>query len=358
MGKIPIPNTNEVCEYIRQYELWGGILGYPVKVVITTLPTASSKRIGSTELFLPPQKTLRGIVPPMVTPLLGRDELDVAGVERLVEHTLAGGVNGLFILGTSGEGPGLSYRLRREMIGRVCRNVRGRIPVLVGITDTSFAEAVSMAQCAAEAGAAAVVTAGPYYLPVAQPELIDYVEHLVQELPLPLFVYNMPQLTKVRFAPETLRVLAHLEKIVGLKDSSGDLAYFDELVKLKKLRPEWSVLVGPEHLLLESLRRGGDGGVNGGANFHPRLFVSLYESFRAGDMSQADEMQRQLLQLGQIYQIGQHASSVVKGMKCACSLLGLCADRMAEPFEHFHEPERQQVREILAALELLPAGKK
>jgi dihydrodipicolinate synthase/N-acetylneuraminate lyase len=309
-------------------------------------------------MILPTQKTLRGIVPPLVTPLLGRDELDVAGVERLVEHTLAGGVHGLFILGTSGEGPGLSYRLRREMIDQVCRHVRGRVPVLVGITDPAFAEAVSMAQCAADAGAAAVVTAGPYYLPVAQPELIDYVEHLVPELPLPLFIYNMPQLTKVRFAPETLRALVHLEKIVGLKDSSGDLAYFDELVNLKDLRPDWSVLVGPEHLLLESLRRGGDGGVNGGANFHPRLFVDLYGAFRAGDVLRAEERQRQLLQLGQIYRIGQHASSVVKGMKCACSLLGLCADRMAEPFEHFHEPERQQVREILAALDLLPGEKK
>jgi 4-hydroxy-tetrahydrodipicolinate synthase len=69
---------------------------------------------------------LTGIIPPMVTPLRDRDQLDVAGLERLVEHILAGGVNGLFILGTTGEGPSLSYRLRRELVERVCRPGAGR----------------------------------------------------------------------------------------------------------------------------------------------------------------------------------------------------------------------------------------
>ena len=290
----------------------------------------------------------------MVTPLRDRDALDVAGLERLVEHIVAGGVQGLFILGTSGEGPGLSYRLRREVVQNVCRQMRGRVPVLVGITDTSFTEAIGMAKCAADAGAQAVVTAGPFYLPTAQPELIDYIERLTQELPLPLFIYNMPQLTKVHFEPETLRRLTHLEKIIGLKDSSGDLAYYDKLIALKQERPDWSVLVGPEHLLAETVRRGGDGGVNGGANFYPRLFVELYQAVQSGDTKRAEELQKRLVQLGQIYSIGRHASAVVKGMKCACSLLGLCDDRMAEPFERFHEPERARVRAVLKSLDLLP----
>ncbi len=80
----------------------------------------------------------------MVTPLRARDELDVAGLERLIEHILNGGVSGLFILGTTGEGPSLSYRLRRELITLTCRQVRGRVPVLVGITDTAFVESVNL----------------------------------------------------------------------------------------------------------------------------------------------------------------------------------------------------------------------
>ena len=127
---------------------------------------------------------LTGIVPPMITPLRDRDKLDTEGLERLVEHILAGGVSGLFILGTTGEGPALSYRLRRELIWRVCKQVNNRVPVLVGITDTAFVESVNIARSAAESGASAVVLAPPYYLPEAQPELQEYLNHLVPELSL------------------------------------------------------------------------------------------------------------------------------------------------------------------------------
>jgi len=303
---------------------------------------------------LPAARPLSGIIPPMITPLSDRDALDVAGLERLIEHIITGGVNGLFILGTSGEAPSLSYRLCRELVERTCRQVRGRLPVLVGITDTSFVEAISMAALAADYGAEAVVTAAPFYLPTAQPELFDYIERLVPELPLPLYLYNMPQLTKVPFEIETLRQLTGLKQIIGVKDSSGDLAYFDRLLSLKRERPDWSLLVGPEHLLAETTQRGGDGGVNGGANYHPRLFVDLFAAVKRGDRPRVEELQGQVLQLGQIYSVGRHASAVIKGMKCACSLLGLCDDRMAEPFERFHEPERARVRAVLASLKLLP----
>lgn len=289
----------------------------------------------------------------MITPLRSRDELDVPGLERLIEHILAGGVHGLFVLGTSGEAPSLSYRLRRELVDRVCRRVAGRVPVLVGITDTSFVEALHMAEHAAAAGAQAVVTSAPYYFPAGQPELLEFLERLVPELPLPLFLYNMPQMTKVQFAVETLRQVLHLERIVGIKDSSGDLDYFGRLLELKRERPDWSVLVGPEHLLVETLRRGGDGGVPGGANICPRLFVDLFAALEAGDAERVEALQRQLLQLGAVYAVGRHASAVVKGMKCACSLLGLCDDFMAEPFHRFRSPERERVRAILRELALV-----
>ena len=148
---------------------------------------------------------LRGIVPPMVTPLTDRDTLDHEGLPRLVEHLIGGGVHGLFILGTTGEGPSLSYRLRCELIERVSELAAGRVPLLVCITDTSFVESVNLAGHAADAKAAAVVLAPPYYFPAGQPELLEYVEHLVAELPLPLVLYNMPSHTKTAFSTETLR---------------------------------------------------------------------------------------------------------------------------------------------------------
>ncbi|HEY2573041.1 MAG TPA: dihydrodipicolinate synthase family protein, partial [Verrucomicrobiaceae bacterium] len=141
----------------------------------------------------------------MITPLRARDELDETGLDRLIEHMIGGGVSGLFILGTTGEGPSLSYQLRKQVIDRTCAQVKRRVPVLVGITDTSFVESINVARWSADAGADAVVVAPPYYLPEGQPELQEDLDHLVPALPLPLFLYNMPALTKVHIELETVR---------------------------------------------------------------------------------------------------------------------------------------------------------
>ena len=298
-------------------------------------------------------KPLCGIVPPMVTPLTGRDTLDVAGLERLIEHILKGGVHGLFILGTTGEAPSLGYRLRMELIERTCRQARGRVPVLVGVTDTAFVESVNMAKHAADCGAYAAVLAPPYYFPSGQPELAEYIEHLMAEMPLPVFLYNMPMMTKVVIEPETVRRLANQSRIIGVKDSSGDVSYFKAILEVAKSRPDWSVLVGPEELLAETVRLGGFGGVNGGANVDPKLFVDLYEAARRGDNARINELQKRVIDFGRIYHVGHHASSIIKGLKCSLSLLGICDDFMAEPFRRFFKQERVQVRKLLEEMRLL-----
>jgi 4-hydroxy-tetrahydrodipicolinate synthase len=295
---------------------------------------------------------LTGIIPPMVTPLRDRDELDVAGLEKLIEHILSGGVSGLFILGTTGEGPSLSYRLRRELIGRVCKQVKDRVPVLVGITDTAFVESVNLARHSAEVGASALVVAPPYYLPEAQPELQEYLDHLVTELPLPLFIYNMPALTKVHFELDTVRRALDEPRIIGLKDSSGDLAYFKDAAELIRQRPDWSLLIGPEEKLLDSLQLGGFGGVSGGANLFPKLYVKLVEAHRAGNLACAQELQKQIQRVSDsFYRIGKYSSSIIKGIKCALACQGVCDDFMAEPFHRFRAEEREQVKTRLREVE-------
>ena len=295
---------------------------------------------------------LTGIIPPMVTPLRDRDELDVAGLERLVERIIGGGVSGLFILGTTGEGPSLSYRLRRELIQRVCQRVNHRVPVLVGITDTAFVESVNVARAAAEFGADALVVAPPYYLPEAQPELQEYLNHLVPELPLPLYIYNMPALTKVHFELETVRRAMDNPRIIGLKDSSGDLNYFKQAAELIKQRPDWSLLIGPEEKLFDTLQLGGHGGVSGGANLFPKLYVKVVEAHRAGELAHAQELQKQIQRVSDsFYRIGKHSSSIIKGIKCALACLGVCDDFMAEPFHRFRADERALVQRRLAEIE-------
>lgn len=296
-------------------------------------------------------RTFYGIIPPMVTPLSDRDSLDTEGTSRLVDHLIAGGVHGIFILGTTGEAPSLSYRLRRELIDHVCQLASGRVPVLVGITDTSFVESVHLAQHAAGAGAAAVVLSTPYYFPAGQTELIRYVRNLVPELPLPLMLYNMPSLTKVWFELETLQQLAQIEQIVGIKDSSGDMDYFGRLMSLRTLRPDWSILLGPESKLSAAMALGGDGGVTGGANVFPTLFVQCYQAALAGDIEQVNRLNQTICEFQQIYEIGKYASRHIKATKCALSIQGICDDFLAEPFNRFQAPERARVQAILQAIE-------
>lgn len=291
------------------------------------------------------KQPLTGIIPPMITPLRGRDELDVAGLERLIEHIISGGVSGLFVLGTTGEGPSLSYRLRRELIERVCNQVKRRVQVLVGITDTSFAESLNVARIAAESGADAVVAAPPYYLPEAQPELQEYLDHLVSELSLPLYLYNMPALTKVQFELETVLRAVNEPRIIGLKDSSGDLNYFKGAAEIIRQRPGWSLLIGPEEKLFESLQLGGNGGVSGGANLFPKLYVKLVENYRAGNLARAKDLQEAVRHISDsLYRIGKYSSSIIKGIKCAACCLGICDDFMAEPFHRFRSAESELVK--------------
>ena len=197
---------------------------------------------------------------------------------------------------------------------------------------------------------AAAVLSTPYYFPAGQTELIRYIAHVVDELPLPLMLYNMPSLTKVWFEIDTLRELSQHERIVGVKDSSGDIKYFRQLVSLKQLRPDWSILIGPEHLTAEAVKLGGDGGVNGGANIFPELFVRLYQAAVADDIDEVDVLTQRVEKLQQIYTVGKYASRFIKATKCALSIKGICSDHMAEPFNHFLPPERAMVQEILERL--------
>ena len=298
-----------------------------------------------------------GIIPPMVTPLEDWDTLDNQGIEKLINHILKGGVHGLFVLGTTGEAPSLSHQLRKEVIKRTLDQVGTKVPVLVGITDTSFIETINIAEFAAEAGASAVVLAPPYYFPAGQFELIEYIEHLEQRLPLPLFLYNMPTHTKMIFEPETVKKASELPGVIGLKDSSGNMVYFHQLQQLFRDQDDFKLFVGPEELLGETLVLGGHGGVCGGANLIPELYVSMYETSKAGDLKKMSELHERIMQVSSsIYSVGKYKSSYLKGLKCALSIMDLCNDFMAEPFHKFRETEREIIRQHLIELGLQPVN--
>ena len=297
---------------------------------------------------------LCGIIPPLVTPLKDNETLDIESLERLIEHLISGGVHGLFILGTTGEEQSLSYDVRKQMIREACRINHGRLPLLACITDTSIVESIRLARVAADCGADGVVSAPPYYFATGQPELAQFYEELVPQLPLSVFLYNMPSHVKVSFAPDTVRRIARNPRVIGFKDSSANAVYFQSVMYKMQERQDFAMLVGPEEITGECVLLGAHGGINGGANMFPELYVAMYEAARSGDLQHVRQLQHYIMQISTtIYTVGKHGSSYLKGLKCALSLLGIINDDfVASPFYKFDAPEREKIRMALAALPL------
>lgn len=290
-------------------------------------------------------QVVKGIIPPMVTPLLSDNvSLDINGVKKLVEHLIAGGVHGIFILGTTGESTSLSYATRRQLIIETCTVVNNRVPVFVGITDTAIEESVQLADVAKASGAAAVVAAPPYYYGLGQEELFKYYWKLADQLSLPLFLYNMPSHTKINIDAKTVVRLSEHDNIIGLKDSSANAVYFQSLIHLLKSKPQFSLLVGPEEITAEIVLMGGHGGVNGGANMFPKLYVELYNAASARDFDRIAVLQHLVMEIStKIYTLGSYGSSYLKGVKGALSALGIIESNLAMPFNTFEEKEMLQV---------------
>ena len=287
----------------------------------------------------------------MITPLKGDDTIDVEGAKRLTEHMIAGGVHGLFLLGTTGEAQSLSYECRYDFVELVCKEVAGRVPVIVGITDTSIDESIKLARHAKKCGAAGVVSAPPYYFAPSQQEMIEYYTALADALPLPLYLYNMPSHVKVVFDPKTVVTLAAHPNIVGLKDSSANMNYFQTLLHLLGDREDFALFVGPEELTGECVLMGADGGVNGGANIFPELYVDMYEAAKRRDIGSVRELQQRIMQISTtIYTVGKYGSSYLKGVKCSLSLIGICDDYLSYPYRKFRPEERAKIKSALENL--------
>ena len=286
---------------------------------------------------------LKGVIPPMVTPLTAEGDLDVSGLDRLIEHLIDGGVHGIFLLGTTGEAPSLSFELKKELIDRACEIIDKRVQVLVGITDTVFKSSVILSEHAQTAGADAIVVAPPFYFPISENEMHDYLVSLVAELTLPFVLYNMPSCTKMHLSIHFVEQAKQLGAI-GVKDSSGDFDYLLSLIQTFKNDSNFSIIAGTESFLSNTVSNGGHGSVAGGANFQPKLYVDLYNAALNNDLALVEQLNRkvQFIQ-DSIYKVGMYNSRFVKGIKCALSVLNICDDYMALPLRRFDEKRRKLI---------------
>ena len=274
-------------------------------------------------------KKLHGIVVPMVTPLTQGAEVDYPATEKLVEHLIAGGVHGIFALGTTGEAQSLSAQQRADFTTYVGEKIAGRVPYIVGISDTSIADSIALAKTAQAAGACGVVATPPYYFAPAQNDMVAWFTALADASPLPVYLYNMPSHVKVNIAPETAAILAKHPNIKGLKDSSHNMTYFQTLGYLTKDEADFVLFVGPEEQTAQAVLLGGAGGVNGGANMFPELYVKSYNAAVVGDLETVRKCQKAILHISTaIYNV----DGYLPGLKGALELLGLCNRTLALPY--------------------------
>ena len=292
-------------------------------------------------------KRLHGIVVPMVTPLTFNAEIDYKATEKLVEHLISGGVHGIFVLGTTGEAQSLSAAQRESFVEFVGKHINGRTRCIVGVSDTSIADSIKLAAVAKAAGAEGVVATPPYYFAPSQSDMVNWFTALADASPLPVYMYNMPSHVKVNIDPATVAKLASHPNIKGLKDSSHNMTYFQTLAYLTRDEEDFVLFVGPEEQTAQAVLLGGAGGVNGGANMFPELYVKSYNAAVAGDLETVKKCQKAILHISTtIYNV----DGYLPGLKGALELLGLCGRTLALPYTAISDEKMTALKEALAGI--------
>ncbi|MFJ5721238.1 dihydrodipicolinate synthase family protein [Streptomyces sp. NPDC093149] len=284
---------------------------------------------------------LHGVVPPVCTPLDSRGEVDTSSLARLVEHLVAGGVHGLFALGSTSEVAYLTDEQRATALKTVVDVADGRVPVLAGVIDTTTARVVEHAGSAAELGADALVATAPFYTRTHGKEIAQHFRRLRAEVDLPLFAYDIPVAVHSKLSAALVRELAEDGTLAGLKDSSGDEGGLRRLLvelggrdgRKEGPAPRFSVLTGSELTVDAALLAGVDGVVPGIGNVDPAGYVRLYDAARAGNWALAAKEQERLVELFGMVDVGPEAdmgrsSSALGSFKAALHLLGIieCGD--------------------------------
>jgi dihydrodipicolinate synthase/N-acetylneuraminate lyase len=291
-------------------------------------------------------RDLRGVVPPLLTPIQSDETVDESALRRLAAYLLDGGCHAFFVQGSSGEFPTLPAGQRCLAMRAVVDTTQGRVPVLAGIAAASYAEAVGNAEMAVACGAHACVATTPYYFTYSQGELIDYFTRLADEIDLPLIVYNIPQRTGNPLRPETILTLSEHPNIIAMKDTSENFMMMTRLIAALRGRDDFALFSGTETLMAPAVLAGAAGGVLGIGNLAPHFCVRLYEAAAAGDLARTRELQDQMENLFRAfftYSYGEPSiGAVLGGLKLAVSLLGLGDERLCFPGHRPGEVETMQ----------------
>ncbi len=288
--------------------------------------------------------TPHGIIPAMVTPFTADDRVNEAALRRLARHLIAGGVHGLFAVGSQGEFWALSAEEKRRVWEIVVEEAAGRVPVYAGTAAVTTRECIALTQLAEKTGVDAVSVLTPFFVSPSEDELFEHYRAIAAATRLPVILYSNPARTGVRLSARLLLRLAAVQNIVGIKDSSGDLETTTEYMRVAP--PRFSVLMGRDTLIFAGLVCGAQGAIAATANVVPALVVSIYERFQAGDLEGARLAQEQLAPLRLAFSWGTFPVVI----KEALDLMGLQAGPARAPVGPLPAAQRAELRAVLQGL--------
>lgn len=284
----------------------------------------------------------KGIVPALITPMTSHEEIDEAGLRTLVDRLIDAGVHGLFVLGTNGEFVALSEAEKLRVARIAVEHARGRVPVIAGTGAYATRDVIALNEKMHDVGVDAVSVITPYFNGTTQHELFTHYERIARATPLPVMLYTIPAKAGVTLTVDTVRRLAEIPNIRGIKDSGGD---FDRLLQLINLRrDDFAVFTGTDSMILWTLIAGGDGAVAATTNAVPDLVMSIWNHFKAGDVEAARRAQEFLRPLRDAFALG----SMPVVLKTAATLLGMPAGPARAPALPLDDATRERLAAALA----------
>jgi dihydrodipicolinate synthase/N-acetylneuraminate lyase len=243
---------------------------------------------------------IKGIYVPNITPYHPDGSLNEGELRKIISWLIDKGVSGIFPNGSLGEFIRLSFEERKRVISIVADEVDGRVPILAGAAEPNTDLVLEMSHHCADLGCRAVSITGPYYFKPSQESIEAYFRDLADRSPIDIVIYNIPTLASEISVPVLTRLALECPRIIGTKDSSADMCRFLHVMNsIKPKRPEFSVMVGWEELLVPTMMMGGDGGTVSTAGVAPEVIMKIYNDCVAGNWEQAKDYQYKLLELFQ-----------------------------------------------------------
>ncbi len=289
-----------------------------------------------------------GVIPPMVTPLNKDGGLDTEGVREIARFLINNGVHGLFPLGTIGEGPKFNREERRMIVEIVVEEAEKKgIAAIPGTGGITTRDAVTFTKDAKDVGATAAVIHPPWYFHPTPEALLEHFRTIAEEVDIPIILYNIPTYAGYGIPVEVVVKASKIENILGIKDSSANMLYYQQLIS--SCREDFNIIQGYGSLFLPSLSIGGRTTMAGEANIAPKIMVGIYENFIKGDLEKARKLHYKIASLLPIFSYG----TFPDGVKEALNMMGLRAGYVRKPSTELNDPQRKKISQALRDIALL-----